>query len=156
MTEDATSQPAKHGPHTPEGEALFELVLEIPATFFRLRAAGQRVGAVTPWGGGTFGLLRSLRREGPQTVPQLARARPVARQRIQKLADELAADGLVEFVDNPAHKRSRLLRLTPQGVAAYEDLSERMLCLCDDLAGGMTGAELRRAAETLENLREKL
>jgi DNA-binding MarR family transcriptional regulator len=142
--------------HTPEGEALYDLVLEIAATYFRLRAAGKSVGAVTPWGGGTLGLLRSLKREGPQTVPQLARARPVARQRIQKLADELAADGLVEFVDNPAHKRSKLLRLTAKGVAAYDDLAERMLTICDDLAGDLADAELRGAAETLRRLRGKL
>jgi len=150
------SPPAKRQRHTPEGEALYDLMLEIAATFFRLRAAGKKVGAVTPWGGGTLGLLRSLQRAGPQTVPQLARARPVARQRIQKLADELAADGLVEFVSNPAHKRSKLLRLTPKGTAAYGDLSERMLRVCDDLAAGMVGEDLCRAAEVLRGLREKL
>jgi len=142
--------------HTAEGEALYDLMLEIAATFFRLRAAGKQVGAVTPWGGGTLGLLRSLKSDGPQTVPQLARKRPVARQRIQKLADELAADGLVEFAANPEHKRSKLVRLTPKGAAAYDELSERILRLCDELAGDMAGADLRRAAETLRHLRGKL
>jgi len=51
------------------------------------------------------GVLRSLARLGPQTVPQMAGARPVSRQHIQTIVNALAADGLVETIDNPAHKR---------------------------------------------------
>ena len=35
------------------------------------------------------GLMRSLKLEGAQTVPQLARARPVSQKHIQKLASEM-------------------------------------------------------------------
>ena len=93
---------------------------------------------------------------GPLTVPQIARMRPVARQHIQKLANEMAADGLVVFVDNPAHKRSRLVRLTPEGEAAHDALFGRMVALCERLARGMDAAALRTTAETLGALRSKL
>lgn len=141
---------------TPAGQALFQVVLETLATFFRLRAAGARAGAVTAWGGGTWGFLRTLRLEGPRTVPQIARARPVARQHIQKLANELAEAGLVEFVDNPEHQRSRLLRLTPRGEARFQELTERVLDLCERLARGMDPTELRTAAAVLARLRARL
>lgn len=148
--------PSEEPARTPEGQALLDVVVETTHTFFRLRAAGAKFGAITPWGGSTLGLLRSLRNRGPLTVPQIARMRPVARQHIQKLANEMAADGLVAFVDNPAHKRSRLVRLTPEGEAAHDALFGRMIALCERLARGMDAAALRTTAETLGALRSKL
>lgn len=141
---------------TPAGEAVFEIIVATAQAFFRLRAAGTRAGAVTPWGGGTWGLLRSLKSEGPQTVPQIARARPVARQRIQRLANEMAEAGLVEFIDNPAHRRSRLVRLTPKGEAVFEELTERIAGLSERLAEDMKVTDLRATAAVLKRLSEKL
>ncbi len=112
--------------------------------------------AVTPWGGGLWGLLRTLTLEGPRTVPQIARARTVTRQRIQKLADEMAALGLVEFVDNPAHRRSRLLRLTPTGEEAYHALSRQLEEWAEELAADIAIGELEEATAVLKRVRAKL
>ena len=135
-------------------------------TFFKLRAAGktitapdargEAVGVVAPSGAGTYGLLRSLAEQGPQTVPALARARPVARQHIQRMANEMAAQGLVEFIANPAHKRSRLLSLTADGAALYAAMSARMLELAEELSKDMDIAALRTTVETLRSLQHKL
>ena len=141
---------------TPAGEALVDVVVELARAFFKMRAAGQRIGAVTASRGGLWGLLRSLKAEGPQTVPQIARARPVARQHIQKLANEMAADGLVAFIDNPAHKRSKLLRLTPRGEARYGELSERLRDLCERMALDIGEEDLRITASVLRRLSEKM
>ncbi|MSP47908.1 MAG: MarR family transcriptional regulator [Alphaproteobacteria bacterium] len=141
---------------TPEGAAIFRLMLEVLQTFHRLRAAGAEEGAVTSGGGGSWGLMRSLAEGGPQTVPAIARSRPVSRQHIQKLADELAADGLVEFVDNPAHRRSKLLKLTPAGRTRYKTLSTRILEIADELGRGFDAAEVGAAADVVARLRAKL
>ena len=93
-----------------KGEAIADLMLEVAQFFFRIRAVGQRTGLITSWGGGAFGFMRSLAVIGPLTVPQIAQMRPTSRQRMQRLADELAAEGLVEFIDNPRHRRSKLVR----------------------------------------------
>src|SRR3979411_3467765 len=77
-----------------KAEAVAELMLEVAQCFFRIRAVGQRTGLITSWGGGAFGFLRSLALLGPLTVPQIAQMRPTSRQRMQRLADELAAQGL--------------------------------------------------------------
>src|SRR5262245_53426492 len=104
-------------PDTARGEAIAGLILEVAQFFFRVRAAGQKTGLITTWGGGAFGFLRSLVLLGPLTVPQIAAMRPTSRQRMQRLADELAADGLVEFIENPRHQRSNLVRVTRKGEA---------------------------------------
>ncbi len=141
---------------TPAGDALFDVIVETSRVFFRLRAAGKKIGAVTAWGGGSWGIMRSLRLEGAQTVPQLARSRPVSRQRIQTLADELAEAGLVAFVDNPAHKRSKLVSLTKAGETACDALTERVMDAANELARDMDETELRAAAKVLHALRAKL
>jgi len=135
---------------------MFELVFATARAFFRLRAAGARIGAITPWGGGLIGMMHSLKWGGPQTVPQIARARPVSRQRIQKLADEMAAEGLIEFVDNPAHKRSKLVRLTAKGEAAYDELRAAMLALCEEMAADMDDGQIETARAVLDDVARKL
>ena len=79
-----------------KAEAIAELMLEVAQCFFRIRALGQKTGLITSWGGGAFGFMRSLALLGPLTVPQIAQMRPTSRQRMQRLADELAAEGLVD------------------------------------------------------------
>jgi DNA-binding MarR family transcriptional regulator len=91
------------------------LLREILFVFFRARAVGDRVFARVGQTAGKISLMRSVYEEGPQSVSQIARARPVARQGVQRMADELAADGLVEFAHNPAHMRAKLVQLTPAG-----------------------------------------
>ena len=137
------------------GKALFDLGMEVIHTYFRLRAAGEKIGATTPAGAGSWGLLRSLAKEGPQTVPQLARARPVTRQHIQTLANELADQGLVEFIDNPAHRRSKLLAITPVGDRRLAEVSDRIEDSYEKISPGMDEAEIRAAIKVLSELRQR-
>ena len=137
-------------------ESMFNLLLESIRLSLRLRAVGKRTGYVTPAGGGIWGFLHSLAVDGPQTVPQLARARPVTRQHIQQIANEAAQDGLIEFIDNPAHKRSKLLRLTPKGERVHAEMTERLRRFAGDLAVDFDAAELATTARVLNALRAKL
>src|SRR5829696_8456400 len=125
-----------------KAEAVAELMLEVAQCFFRIRAVGQKTGLITNWGGGAFGFIRSLALLGPLTVPQIAQMRPTSRQRMQRLADELAAEGLVEFIDNPKHRRSKLVRLTPKGDARYRELNARFLLIASTMGVALSEAEI--------------
>ena len=135
-----------------KGAAVAELMLEVAQCFFRIRALGQKAGLITSWGGGAFGFMRSLALLGPLTVPQIAEMRPTSRQRMQRLADELAAEGLVKFVDNPKHRRSKLVRLTPKGEARYRELNARLLSIASTMAGARSEADVREATEIVRQL----
>ena len=135
-----------------EAEAIAELLLEVAQCFFRLRAMGQKTGLITTWGGGSFGFMRSLALLGPLTVPQIAQMRPTSRQRMQRLADELAADGLVEFIDNPNHRRSKLVRLTRQGESRYRALNARFVSIASTMRADLRETEIRRATEIVRRL----
>jgi DNA-binding MarR family transcriptional regulator len=137
-------------------EAMQDLMVEVIALFFLLRAVGKQMGAVTAADGGYWGMLRSLKLEGPQTVPQIARSRPVSRQHIQKLANEMVADGVIEWVENPAHRRSKLLQLTPQGEAVFAELSVQIAQMAAEFAEDVKAEDLQVSVQMLRQLKEKL
>ena len=71
---------------------------------------------------GMRAVLESVIDGGPQTVPHMAKIRPVTRQHIQALVNELLEGGYVEYVDNPAHKRSKLVAPTKRGLRVFEEM----------------------------------
>jgi DNA-binding MarR family transcriptional regulator len=150
----ATVQPRKAAGRSvsSKAEAIAALMLEVAQCFFRIRALGQRTGLITSWGGGAFGFMRSLALLGPLTVPQIAQMRPTSRQRMQRLADELEAEGLVEFMDNPKHRRSKLVRLTRNGDARYQELKARLLAIASTMGVGLSEGDIRRTAEIVQEL----
>ena len=135
-----------------KAEAIAELMLEVAQCFFRIRALGQKTGLITSWGGGAFGFMRSLVLLGPQTVPQIAEMRPTSRQRMQRLADELAADGLVTFIDNPKHRRSKLVQLTPKGDARYREMHTRFLAIASTMGATLSETDIRQTTGTVRRL----
>src|SRR5215204_2181856 len=52
---------------------------------------------------------------GARTVPQVARRLGVTRQSVQRIANLLAAEGLIESAPNPDNARSPLFRLSKRG-----------------------------------------
>ena len=138
-----------------KGTAIADLMLEVAQFFFRLRALGQKTGLITSWGAGAFGFLRSLALIGPLTVPQIAQMRPTSRQRMQRLADELTAEGLVEFIDNPRHRRSKLVRLTHKGQARYRALSARLLEIASTMGPDLSEADIRKTIEIVRRLSDE-
>ena len=141
--------------HQGKGEAFAELFFEIAAYYFRMRAAGQRLGFVSKRGGGTLGFMRTLATAGPITVPDLARMRPTSRQRMQQLADELADEGLIEFIDNPHHRKSKLMRLTRKGETLYRSMLQELRDIGADHAKGVSEADIRSATNLLRTLRDR-
>jgi DNA-binding MarR family transcriptional regulator len=135
-----------------KAEAVAALMLEVAQCFFKIRALGQKTGLITSWGGGAFGFMRSLALLGPLTVPQVAQMRPTSRQRMQRLADELAAAGLVKFIDNPKHRRSKLVQLTPKGDARYRDLNDRLLSIASTMGVALSEADIRKTIEIVRHL----
>ena len=147
------------GPRTGAGpivddkaEAIAGLMLEVAQCFFRIRAVGQKTGLITSWGGGALGFMRTLALLGPLTVPQVAQMRPTSRQRMQRLADELAAEGLVKFIDNPKHRRSKLVQLTRKGDARYRELYARFLVIASTMGAALSEADIRKTTEIVRQL----
>lgn len=137
--------------------AFLELGGAVRRLFHRLRAVAE---AATPAGDGFSAshraVLESLAAEGPQTVPALARARPVARQHIQVLVHDLAALGLVETRPNPAHRRSPLVALTSAGARRFAAIRRAESEALRAMRLSLSGARMAELAGDLERLSDDL
>jgi DNA-binding MarR family transcriptional regulator len=140
-----------------KAQAFERLALEVRRTFHELRAVAERLHGdaqgVTP---SHRAVLESLRRSGPQTVPALARARPVARQHIQVLVNDLQRLGLVATLANPAHRRSPLVELTRRGRQRFDSLLRREREALSQAKLPLSAAQMTEVAEALQTLRAAL
>ena len=101
-------------------------------------------------------LLMTLRKLRQATVPGLARKREVSRQYVQVTMNALAKRGLVDFRDNPDHKRSRLLVLTDRGEALILAVMSREGEALQRVAAGLLPAEVKEAVGVLGSARKGL
>lgn len=94
--------------------------------------------------------------DGPQTVPQLARSLWLTRQAVQRIVDEALAAGYVDLRVNPAHRRSRLVGLTPAGRTVYTQLHDAELARLRPIAGELSAAEIGSCVRVLAHLSASL
>lgn len=133
--------------------ALNILFAETVSLFHRLKQVSEEVHHLGELSGGMRGVLRNLAGE-PHTVPQLARMRPVSRQHIQTIVNSLKERGLVEMMENPAHKRSRLVGLTDAGRAFVARMNSTEGELLSALGIDISEARLHQASDTLRDVRK--
>lgn len=133
-------------------ERLEVLLVEVNGLANRLKATDPHVAIPSA----SLAALHVIQRCGPQTVPQIARARFSSRQNIQILVNRLKEEGLVEFLSNPDHKRSALVRLTNRGETALAQATSGETKVTNDLLPAFSATELASAAEVLNKLRTLL
>lgn len=98
--------------------------------------------------------VMSVLSDRPLTVAAAARRLGLARQSVQRVVDELVAEGIVERRDNPDHQRAPLHALTAQG----RETLDRIVSASDAdrtrrlTKAGVTTAELDAARHTLRKL----
>lgn len=88
----------------------------------------------------------------PLTAPQVGEAMGVTRQGAQKQLNLLLEQGLVEAHQNPAHRRSPLYALTPQGLALYRKADAIWTAQAAELAALIPAAQANTATRTLESM----
>jgi DNA-binding MarR family transcriptional regulator len=142
---------------TASAEALTELILEVFRVNGDLLAAGN--GITRPFGqtSARWQVLGAIR-DTPQPVAGIARDMGLARQSVQRTADLLAAEGVVEYLDNPAHRRAKLVRLTPHGQRLLTAISSQQTAWANRLARAVPGGEeqIWAALAVLRQLRLEL
>ena len=92
----------------------------------------------------------------PLPVAHIARAMGLARQSVQRLANEMERDGLVSFSANPNHQRAKLVLLTPRGKAAYDRAMKRQVPWAEAIAGGLSIKQIEATTQALETIRKQL
>ncbi len=139
----------------PAGDALTELVIRT----FRLNglflAAAEHMARPAGLTAARWQVLGAVLRE-PLTVSDAARAMGLTRQSVQRLADALVADGMAEFIDNPRHRRAKLLRPTQAGWDAIDVIRPLQHAFTRQVTEEMDADELRRTVQSMDRLIAKL
>ena len=147
----AVKAPSPPEPRTPAGDAFTALVLQVIRLNGRFTVAGE---ALARPAGQTLArwLVLEAVQERPATVAQIARTMRLARQSVQRLADVLVRDGFAAYEENPAHRRARLVRLTPDGRSALYTIQAAQRSWAAALGAELGEAELRAAGVFLDRV----
>lgn len=132
-----------------------DLVLEVFRLNGALLAAGDALSAPCGLTSARWQVLGALAGE-PQTVAQIARAMGLTRQGVQRTVDVLRQEGVVELIDNPAHKRARLVVPTPHGRAMLDRVSGVQRQWAEAVTAGVADADLAAARDLIRALRTRL
>jgi len=136
-------------------ENVLDLSVAVIEFYFRVEALTEATAGFAT-AGGEWGMLRMLVKDGPQTVPDMARSRPVSRQHCQTTANALEAQGLVEFIDNPKHKTSKLVRATKKGRDRFQSMRKQFLSAAGVYAPLFTASEVTAATDVCRRARDMI
>ncbi|THG28963.1 winged helix-turn-helix transcriptional regulator [Glaciibacter flavus] len=92
----------------------------------------------------------------PTTVADMARDIGHARQSVQRIADVLVREGLLEFRPHDRDRRTQLVGLTPGGEQMLEAIYSRQLAWSDDVVVTIGPSRLAAATESLTSITEAL
>lgn len=142
-------------PHTKAGRAFTELIMETFRFNGRLLTAGDRLTKPVGLTSSRWQVLGAIEAQS-LSVAQIARKMGLARQNVQRLADALEEEGVIEYAANPDHKRAKLVCLTERGRSAMKKLREVQELWANETASGVSATEIQAAIDLLKKLRSRL
>ena len=145
------------GIFTDAGAAFSQLNVETFRLNGRLLVAGDRLTKDIGLTSARWQVLGTLRRaDGEFTVSQIARDMGLQRQSVQRTVDLLEKEGLVKLIDNPRHRRARLVTLTPKGRTTVGKVVRLQAKWANEIAKGIEPDEIAASLATLRKLRARL
>ncbi len=121
----------------------------------KLRRGGEAVARAHGQTQARWQLL-SVISQGAWTVPRIAERLGITRQGVQRVADELQADGLARYDENPGHARSPFVVPTRAGTRALHGITEAAHDFNDRLAQEIGERDLATLHGALQRLLAKL
>lgn len=94
--------------------------------------------------------------ERAQPVAWLARDMGANRQNVQRIVNDLAKEGFVEFVHNPHHRRAPLVVLKTEGRDVFAQAMSLGQPWMDKLADGIPTKDIEAMHRVLKTLRARL
>ncbi len=137
--------------------AVTELILETFRLNGRLLAAGDALVRDLGLTSARWQVLGAVAMSPvPLPVAHIARNMGLSRQNVQRIANELEAQGILRFEPNPHHQRAKLVVLTERGRSLFEAASARQRPWSSALADGLSAKNIEAATKLLRTLRKRL
>jgi len=128
-----------------------ELTLRIFKLNGQMLSAGEAlarpVGLTVAW----WQVLGACLRE-PLTASGISRQMGISRQAVQRVANRLLAEGLLEKLDNPAHKRAPLLTSTQAGLDAVARIAPEQTAFSERIVKAFGRSEIESLISELQRL----
>lgn len=141
--------------YTSAGATFTDLVFEIFRNNGLILAAGERLTEPAGLTSARWQVLGVVDHE-PAPVANVARMIGLTRQSVQQTADALEADGLIEYQENPHHRRAKLIVMTPKGRERLREVEARQMAWANEIGSSLPLASLRAAVEALGAVRKTL
>ncbi|MFD8613112.1 MULTISPECIES: MarR family winged helix-turn-helix transcriptional regulator [unclassified Streptomyces] len=128
---------------------------ELVRQFSAIGAVKRELGRILPDGcsSASAAVLALLSRYGDIRMGRLAELLAVDMSVISRQVAHMAAQGWIDRSPDPADRRSRILRLTPEGRDQLDELSERTTRLLADRLSDWTDDEVGRLIRLMARLR---
>jgi DNA-binding MarR family transcriptional regulator len=140
---------------TPRGLAVSELAIAVFRANGALMAAGDALARPAGLTSARWQVLGVID-HAPATVADIARTMGLRRQSVQQTADALVADGLALFVENPRHRRAKLVEPTADGRSALAEVERAHAEWADALAAQLQPSQIEAATAALRALTDAL
>jgi len=143
--------------HTPEGASLTELILEVFKLNGRLLSTGDQLVASLGLTSARWQVLGAIALSGgPQSVANIARNMGLTRQAVQRVVNELEAEGFLTFAPNPHHQRAKLVVLTKSGAKSFQAAAKRQAPWANQLAQRISARNIRTALGVIREIATRL
>jgi DNA-binding MarR family transcriptional regulator len=127
------------------------LVADVYEAAGALRRAGEALAATEGQTQARWQLMSAVS-DQPLPVARAARRLGIARQGVQRIANELVGDGLAEYRDNPDHRTSPLLALTDVGQRRLGAITARAAAAHQAMGDGVAENDLAAVRAVLQRL----
>lgn len=103
---------------------------------------------------GVRAVLDLLRAGEALTVPRIAETLGLSRQFVQRCVHEAEQEGWVSLRSNPAHQRSSLIAITPDGRAVVDEIRAAEAAALTPVAASLNRADVEACVRVLSRLLE--
>jgi DNA-binding MarR family transcriptional regulator len=140
---------------TPKGRLFNDILTEVFRLRARLLESAEDIAALAGLTSARWQILGAVEHI-PAPVAQVARHLGLTRQTVQQTVDAMERDGLIEFSDNPDHKRARLIAPTAKARRALDLLRPRETQFAGLMGSRHSLDELQTTLEVLRKARTTL
>lgn len=136
-----------------DGEIFTKIVLDIFKVSGLFNTEGDRMSEEFGLSSARWKIMGAIEKSDVRlTVPEIGRVMGQSRQASQRIVDVMAKDGLVDFIDNPSHKRAKHVTLTAEGKRIYNLLDNKQATWAAKVATELSREELEVTFNTIRKM----
>ncbi|MDA0150482.1 MarR family winged helix-turn-helix transcriptional regulator [Vibrio sp. LaRot3] len=90
--------------------------------------------------------------EQPLTQTAIAHRMGISRQSVQRTANQLVKDGLLQAIDNPLHRKASLFEVTAKGLEAIDKIRPHHAMVAGKLLESISEEKLEKITELMNEL----